>query len=239
MKNLIIKHGVLISSVLLSGVFFLMTACEPRHIRPYTPRHRAYEPDKYAAATQSEHPGSVWAESSPSLFEDLRASRVGDILTVILDEKSKGEGNAKTALNKESNMTMGMSNMFGLMKALAGSHPDVDPAVLLKLMSKSDFSGDGKTSRSGKLEGRIAVRVKQVMPNGDLFIEGDKVILLNEEELHFYVSGVIRSVDVSPYNSVSSSLIADAQVEFAGRGVVADQQKPGWLKSLVDKFSPI
>ncbi|MBN2803448.1 MAG: flagellar basal body L-ring protein FlgH [Deltaproteobacteria bacterium] len=225
--------------LLILSILFLIMACEPRHIMPYTPRHRTYTPDEYAASKTPEQTGSLWSESSPSLFEDLRASRVGDILTVIIDEKSKGDSGAKTSLDKESNMELGMSNMFGLMSALAASHPDIKPEALISLMSKSDFAGDGQTSRSGKLEGRIAVRVKQVMPNGDLFLEGDKVILLNEEEIHFYVSGVIRSVDVSPDNSVSSSLIADAQVEFSGRGVVADQQKPGWLKRIVDKFSPM
>ena len=217
------------------------TACEPRHIKAYTPRQRVYEPDGYAEDLEgsAEYGGSVWSMSSPSLFEDLRASRIGDILTVVIDEESKGQGDATTTLGTEASLESGLSNFLGLMAAIASRYPDMDTSKLVSLMSKSDFSGDGTTSRSGKLEGKIAVRVKQVLPNGDLFVEGHKVILLNEEELHFYVSGVIRSSDVSPENSVSSSLIADAQVEFSGRGVVTDQQAPGWLHQLVDAYSPI
>ncbi len=230
------------STVLFSGLIALLVlaACEPRHIRPYTPRQRRYDPGDYGkAAEKPDQPGSLWTSSSPSLFEDLRASRVGDILTVVIDEDSKGQGGAKTKLDSESGMEVGISNFLGLITAISGRYPDVNPAALIKLLSQSDFSGQGTTSRSGKLQGHLAVRVKQTLPNGDLFIEGNKVILLNEEELHFYVSGVIRQIDVNPDNSIRSSLIADAQVEFSGRGLVTDQQAPGWLHQLVDKYSPI
>ena len=215
------------------------TGCEPRHIKPYTPRQRAYDPGEYAEYNSHSSPGSLWAESSPSLFEDLRASRVGDLLIVIIDEQSKGEGDASTSLSKSSGMDAGVTSFLGLMAAVGKRYPDMDPSALISLMSSSDFSGEGATSRTGKLEGRLAVRVRKVLPNGDLFIEGHKVILLNEEELHFYVSGVVRQLDVSSENSLSSSLIADAQVEFSGRGVMSDQQKPGWLHRLLNKYSPI
>jgi flagellar L-ring protein precursor FlgH len=214
--------------------------CEPRHIKPYTPRHRQYDPGEYAKDQhESAAPGSFWNAATPSLFEDLRASRIGDILIVIIDEQSKGEGDATTSLSKKSGMDVGITSFLGLVAGIQRRYPDVDPSALIKLASSSDFSGEGATSRTGKLEGRLAVRVRQVLPNGDLFIEGHKVILLNEEELHFYVSGVVRQSDVSPDNSLLSSLIADAQVEFSGRGVVADQQKPGWLHRLLNKYSPI
>jgi flagellar L-ring protein FlgH len=215
------------------------SGCEPRHIRPYTPRHRAYDPGEYAENHTEPSPGSVWNGSSPSLFEDLRASRVGDILIVIIDEESKGQGDATTSLSKSSGMDSGITSFLGLMSAVNRRYPDMDPSALISLMSSSDFSGEGATSRTGKLEGRLAVRVRQVLPNGDLFIEGHKVILLNEEELHFYVSGVVRQLDVDSDNSLRSSLIADAQVEFSGRGVMSDQQKPGWLHRLLNKYSPI
>ncbi len=215
--------------------------CEPRHIRPYTPRYRHYDAGPYAAdePLTARSPGSVWTSSTPSLFEDLRASRIGDILTVLIDEDSKGQGDAKTKLSKNSGMEVGLSNFLGLITAIGKRYPDMDPSAMIQLMSKADFQGEGTTSRTGKLEGRIAVRVRDVLPNGDLFVEGHKVILLNEEELHFYVSGVIRQLDVSPENSVRSSLIADAQVEFSGRGVVTDQQAPGWLQRILNAYSPI
>ncbi len=227
--------------LLFTGCLIIGFGCEPRHIRAYTPRHRMYDAGPYAAdePETASSPGSVWSSSSPSLFEDLRASRIGDILMVLIDENSKGQGDAKTKLSKSSGMEVGISNFLGLITAIGKRYPDMDPTALVKLMSKADFQGEGTTSRTGKLEGRIAVRVRQVLPNGDLFVEGHKVILLNEEELHFYVSGVIRQLDVSPENSVRSSLIADAQVEFSGRGVVTDQQAPGWLHRILNAYGPI
>ncbi|MDD5308889.1 MAG: flagellar basal body L-ring protein FlgH [Deltaproteobacteria bacterium] len=222
---------------------FCATACEPRHIKAYTPRQRLYAPGSYAetdkAAERSANPGSLWSQASPSLFEDLRAARVGDIVTVVIDENSKGEGDAETKLGTEASAKSGIANFLGLVAGIAKRYPDMDPTALIDLVSKSDFAGSGSTSRSGRLDGRIAVRVKRVLPNGDLYVEGSKVILLNEEELHFYVSGVIRPSDVNPDNSVRSSLIADAQVEFSGRGTITDQQSPGWLQSLLDTYSPI
>ncbi|MCP4606258.1 MAG: flagellar basal body L-ring protein FlgH [Proteobacteria bacterium] len=229
-------------SLLLVACFALTAVgCEPRHIKAYTPRHRVYDPGQYAKDNPGEPkpPGSIWTSSTPSLFEDLRASRIGDILTVIIDEESKGKGDASTKLNKTSGIESGISNLLGLVSAITKRYPDMDPGALIKMMSKSDFKGEGTTSRTGKLEGCIAVRVEKVMPNGDLFVEGHKVILLNEEELHFYVSGVIRQLDVNPDNSVRSSLMADAQVEFSGRGVVTDQQSPGWLHRIINAYSPM
>src|SRR5262249_9263285 len=99
-------------------------------------------------------------------------------------------------------------------------------------------SGDGETHRKGQLTGFIAVRVRQQMPNGDLYIEGTKVVMINNEEYHLYVSGVIRSADVGPDNAVASSRIADAQVEVTGRGDVADQLDRGWLVKLLDSINP-
>lgn len=226
--------------LVLAATAVLATGCEPRHIQAYTPRQRLYDPDEYAAESAAATvPGSLWNESAPSLFEDLRAARLGDILTVEIDEESRGTGDAKTKLSKQSGMDAGIMNFFGLVSAVTRKYPELNPDALIQLMSKSDFAGSGTTSRNGKLEGRIAVRVRKVLPNGDLFVEGHKVILLNEEELHFYVSGVIRPSDVQPDNSVRSSLIADAQVEFSGRGAVTDQQSRGWLHKIVDRYSPI
>ena len=234
------KHPWYSISLVISTAL-LIAACEPRHIRAYTPRERMYDPKDYeeVKVANPEETGSIWSESTPSLFEDLRASRIGDILTVVIDEKQKGSGDASTTLSDQSAMDAGMSKFFGLMTALVDAYPDIESDKLIGLLSNSDFAGDGSTSRASQLEGRIAVRVKKVLPNGDLFVEGHKVILINAEELHFYVSGAIRQSDVRPDNSVLSSLIADAQVEFSGRGVISDKQSPGWLQQLADKYSPI
>jgi flagellar L-ring protein precursor FlgH len=82
------------------------------------------------------------------------------------------------------------------------------------------------------------VKVREAMPNGDLFIEGTKVVMINNEEYHLYISGLIRPADVGPDNAVASSRVADAQIEFTGRGDIADQVNRGWLTKLLDWLNP-
>ena len=122
--------------------------------------------------------------------------------------------------------------------AIKRANPDVDPAKLLSLVSSSDFQGSGATTRKGQLTANIGVRVRQQMPNGDLYVEGTKVVMINNEEYHLYLSGLVRSADVGPDNIVPSSRMADAQFEFTGRGDVADQVDRGWLAKLLDTDSP-
>jgi flagellar L-ring protein precursor FlgH len=133
---------------------------------------------------------------------------------------------------------MGMPNFFGLTQVLEKAYPEIDTSKLLEFMSKSNFKGAGETSRDTHVVGSIAVRVKRVLPNGDLFVEGTKVILINDEEVHIYVSGSIRAEDIDSSNSAASSAIADAQIEFSGRGVLADNQKQGWFARLFAKIRP-
>ena len=131
-----------------------------------------------------------------------------------------------------------MSGLFGLVAALQRAYPDLNPEQIIGLASDNEFEGDGQTERVSRLRGTLAVHVRRVLPNGDLYVEGHKVVLLNNEELHLYVSGVIRPVDVAGNNTVPSSLVADAQVELTGRGDLTDQQRPGWLHRAINRYSP-
>jgi flagellar L-ring protein precursor FlgH len=133
---------------------------------------------------------------------------------------------------------MDVTALLGLVPAIQASHPNIDPSQLLSMLSTTDFSGDGSTNRKGTLKGQIAVRVREVMPNGDLFVEGTKVVMINNEENHLYVSGLIRTSDIARDNSVPSSRLADAQVEFTGRGDMADTVDRGWFAKILDAINP-
>ncbi len=218
----------------------LGVACGPAHIAPFTPRNRKYEAGEYEAAQERSKPstGSVFSEAQAGFLEDTRALRVGDVVHMRIDEEADAQGNATTKLSKETNKEAGIEAILGLMPALQKAHPNIDPEKLLMLASKSNFSGDGSTQRAGKLKGIIAVRVKQTLPNGDLFVEGTKVVMINHEEYHLYISGVVRTADIEDDNSIPSSLVADARVEFTGRGDINDQVERGWLTEALDKISP-
>ncbi|MBI5537729.1 MAG: flagellar basal body L-ring protein FlgH [Deltaproteobacteria bacterium] len=217
-----------------------LAACGPPHVRPFTPRHRNYKAGKYAATQADLKPvdGSLFSEAYGGLLSDTRAVRAGDVLVVKIEEDTNAAGNATTKLTRSSKRDDQVQAVLGLVPALKKSHPDIDPAKLLSWMTNSDFAGDGQTKRTGTLKGNIAVRVCEVMPNGDLFVEGTKVVMINNEENHLYISGLVRTSDIGRDNTVSSSRIADAQVEFTGRGDVADQIDRGWLAKIFDAINP-
>jgi len=235
-----LRRGVgrtLLAATLLSS---LSVACGPSHIAPFTPRQRKYEPGAYAATQESAKPsvGSIYSEGQAGYLEDTRALRVGDIVQIRINEQADAQGGASTKLSKETNREAGVNSLLGLVPAIKKAYPDIDPEKLVSLAATSDFSGEGQTSRAGKLRGLIGVQVKGEMPNGDLFIEGTKVVMINHEEYHLYISGVIRPADIEGDNSIDSSLIADARVEFTGRGDIDDQVERGWLTKILDAVNP-
>jgi len=225
---------------ILFAVAAMCTACGPAHIAPFTPRSREYKPGKYAISEAHGKPvsGSLFSEAAPGYLQDTRAVRAGDIVTIVIDEQADAKGDANTSLSKTTNRNASVTALLGLVPAIRQSHPDIDPEKLIELAAKSDFTGEGSTGRNGKLSGNITVKVRDQMPNGDLFIEGTKVVMINNEEYHLYISGLIRPADVGPNNSVASSRVADAQIEFTGRGDIADQVNRGWLTKLLDWLNP-
>ncbi len=215
-------------------------ACGPAHIKPFTAKNRTYTPGKYAIAQADAKPqtGSLFSEAGTGMLQDTRAIRAGDIVMINIDETTNAQGAANTTTSKTDKREQDITAMLGLVPAIKKAHPDIDPAQLISLAAQADFAGDGKTSRKGQLQGLLAVRVREQMPNGDLYIEGTKVVMLNTEEYHLYISGIIRSADIARDNTVASSRIADAQVEFTGRGDLADTTEKGWLGKILDKVSP-
>ena len=224
----------------VSTLLSLVPGCGPNHIQPFTARDRKYNPGEYAATRADAKPsnGSLYSEAQPGYLEDTRALRVGDIAMIKINENAQASGGATTNLKKETSRSAGVDNLLGLIPAMKKAYPNMDPANLIKMASSFDFDGEGKSERSGTLKGTIGVRVKQEMPNGDLFIEGTKVVMINHEEYHLYVSGVIRPSDIEMDNSIDSSLIADARVEFTGRGDINDQVERGWLNKILDFVNP-
>ena len=103
---------------------------------------------------------------------------------------------------------------------------------------KNDFDGEGETTRSGSFNTTIAVRVIEVLPNGNLVIEGKKETRLNNELQYIVLSGLVRPVDISTDNTVLSSKISDSRLEYSGSGVIADEQSPGWGRRILDNVWP-
>jgi flagellar L-ring protein precursor FlgH len=228
------------SHIITVALLTLLPACGPPHIAPFTPRQRLYKTGNYAKSDPSARPssGSLFSDAVPGYLEDTRAVRIGDLLMVNIDENADAQGTATSALSKNSTGSGGASALLGLVPVLKKAYPKLDTSNLFNFASQSAFNGSGNTTRNGQLSGYIAVRVSRQMPNGDLFLEGTKVVLINAEEFHLYVSGLVRPTDIAQDNSVLSSRIADAQIEFTGRGDLADQTRKGWLARIIDTVNP-
>ena len=207
------------------------------HIAPYVPKHRKLDPGSFGDRSRPAN-GSLYAEGANGFFEDPIASRIGDILVIKIDEKDLATHTADATLNKADDTSYGMPAALGFAAALAKKYPGVDPAKLFETTSSQKFSGNGAVARKGQVTATLPVRVRQVLPSGDLFVEGTKVLKVNDEELHIYVSGVIRPEDIAQDNSVRSSVVADAEIEFVGRGVLSDNQSQGWLTRLLSAVNP-
>ena len=166
--------------------------------------------------------------SSLDQFKDQKARHVGDILTIQVVENASASNSANTNTKKDG--ASGAPGLFGsekgpLTKLLAGT-------------SSLSFGGQGATTRSGNLQAAISVRVEEVLPNGDLFVEGAKEVMVNSERQMLRIRGLVRLRDITPGNMVMSTSIANMDVRFDGKGVVSDINKPGWLYKFFSKVLP-
>tara|TARA_R110002096_G_scaffold143328_4_gene299320 strand:- start:114714 stop:115430 length:717 start_codon:yes stop_codon:yes gene_type:complete len=207
------------------------------HIAPYRPKKRRFNPGEYASAPKRA-PGSLYAPGDSGLYEDAVARRVGDILVIRIDERDSGSQNASANLARKDDSSFAVPSAFGLMTKLQEKFPSVDPTALFGAQRETKFTGTGQSSRQGNLTATLPVRVRQVMPNGDFYVEGSKVVMVGNEEHHIYVSGIVMAMDIDADNSVASSRIAEAEIEYTGRGDISDQQRQGWLSRTMGKVWP-
>mgnify|MGYP001169226261 CR=1 FL=1 len=215
-----------------------MVGCATTHIKPYERKTRDYMMDDYASPDAGRTTGSLWSHASAGMFEDMRARRIGDIITVKIMEAANATRDASTSTSRDSSQAYGVSSFFGALGKITAANPDLNLEDLLSATASSSFDGSGTTARSGRLDATLPTRIKKTLPNGDFYIEGTKVVLINEEESILYLSGVIRPVDIQPDNSVSSLQVADVELEYTGRGVIADKQSPGWFSRVMDWVWP-
>ena len=179
-----------------------------------------------AAAPAPKTSGSLFATSSyTSLYDDAVARRVGDIITVQLNEQTRSSKSASTSVNKESSTSMGEPTIMG--KRL--SVPPANNLVLTALDNETEFTGSGNSDQSNSLSGSIAVTITEVLPNGSFVVRGEKWMRLNQGDEYIRISGMVRPVDVDSSNTVDSTRIANARISYGGKGTLNDSNRMGWL----------
>ncbi len=163
---------------------------------------------------------SLWDDNS-NWFADERPGRVGDLVTVIVDERTDAKDEATMDVQKTTNNQV--SDGTGILKFIRG----------LTFSSTNSSAGDGSIERKHHATTTVACLVTEVLPNGNLVIEGTRDIRTSEEILQFQLIGVIRPQDVSSENQISSKLIANAEIAVKGRGVMSRTQKPGIITQIL------
>lgn len=177
--------------------------------------------------------GSLWAgeQSRVFFFQDTQASHVGDIITVRIVENAKGTKGAKTKSSRSSKIAASTTAFLG-----------IPSTTTSKLQANAgfdnQFDGSGSTSRSGALQADITAVVTDVLPNGNLSIQGHREVMINNEREIISISGIIRPEDIGPRNTILSIYVAEANIEYSGKGVINDKQHPGWLIRIIDWVWP-
>lgn len=210
-----------------------MSACATPKLPPPPPKYVHQEP-----RPQTAHPvNSLWRDTT-GLFEDLRARRLNDLITVRVFENISASGKADTNAKRNSSLDAGVQDFFGLPLSASVNKGRFMLTPSVSASMEDDFKGSGATTREGKLVGTITAKVVEVMPNGNLVIESRKDITINNERQTLVFRGMVRQDDVATDNSIVSSRVADAEIYFVGDGVIQDKQRPGWLVRILDKIWP-
>ncbi len=185
---------------------------------------------------------SLWRPGARAFFKDQRADQIGDILTVtinIADTAQLSNSSTRTRNNSETANTSALLGYEGsVWKALPGRNNAVDPTNLIDLGSTTNSAGTGQIQRTDTVTLRIAAVVTQVLPNGNLVIQGSQEMRVNYEARVLQVAGVIRPQDIQSANSIPYDRIAEARITYGGRGQLSDVQQPRWGQQVYDIIFP-
>ena len=169
--------------------------------------------------------GAIYSEGRDiPLWENATARRVGDIITVRLLERTNASNSSSTSTSKSTEAALDGPKVLGRPVTLAGT-----PILEGSIGNESSFDGAGSSKQTNRLDGDITVTVVRKLPNGNLFVRGQKWITINQSREFVRLQGMVRPFDVGPDNSVPSWRVADAEIAYGGRGTLANANQPGWL----------
>jgi len=243
----VLRHGVLatIAAVLLSGCAAFdrlknvgeqpaLSAVDNPTARP------GYKPVQMpmpAAQPASYNPNSLWRNGSRAFFKDQRAHQVGDILTVKVNITDKANIANETQRSRANSEDSGVTDFLGS-KTIVNPAKAILPGRILTADSSSSSDGKGSVNRQEALSTNVAGVVTQVLPNGNLVIEGRQEIRVNFEIRELIVAGVVRPEDIESDNTIDSSKIAQARIAYGGRGQITDVQQPRYGQQVLDVVLP-
>ena len=180
------------------------------------------------------NPNSLWRNGSRAFFKDQRAQQVGDILTVTVNITDTAQFANETQLNRTGNIDSNVNNFFGKNQILGTPIP----GTLLNADGTTVNDGKGAINRQETLQTHVAAVVTQVLPNGNLVVEGKQEIRVNLEMRELIVAGIVRPEDIQSDNTIDSTKIAQARIAYGGRGQISDVQQPRYGQQVLDVLLP-
>ena len=222
-----------VSVLALSGVVSLAGCVAPTP-KPNDPYYAPVLPRTPLPAAANN--GSIYqAGFEQNLYSDRKAFRVGDIITITLNEKTQASKNANSQIAKDSTAKMGLTSLFGSTVSVDNPDSGLNPLTGANLnldvgySGSRDTKGDSQAGQSNSLTGSITVTVADVLPNGIIAVRGEKWLTLNTGDELVRIAGMVRADDIATDNTVSSTRVADARITYSGTGSFADASQPGWF----------
>jgi flagellar L-ring protein precursor FlgH len=222
-------------NVLISLGVLALSGCVAPVAKPNDPYYSPVLPRTPLPAAQNN--GAIFQPGfTNNLYDDRKAYRVGDIITITLNEKTQASKGANSKIAKDSTAKMGLTSLFG--STVSVNNPEnntFNPLDAQNLNLDVGYSGsrdtEGKSeaAQSNSLSGSITVTVAEVLPNGILSVRGEKWLTLNTGDELMRISGLVRPDDIATDNTVSSTRVADSRITYSGTGAFADASQPGWL----------
>src|SRR5712672_2757823 len=180
---------------------------------------------------------SLWRNGSRAFFKDQRAARIGDLLTVTVKFTAKANIANEAQRGRTSKKESGITDFIGA-KTLGIQAQKVLPGRILQTDSASTYDGKGSVVRQENLQTNVAAVVVQILPNGNLVVEGKQEIRVNYEIRELIVAGIVRPEDIQSDNTIDSSKIAQARIAYGGRGQISDFQQPRYGQQVTDVLLP-
>ncbi len=200
--------------------------------RPVSLPMPAPQPNEYAA-------NSLWRSGARAFFKDQRANEVGDLLTVNIEISDQASFSNTTSRTRTSSEGFGIDNFFGVEGQINRVLPDAaDAGALVGFGNDSSHTGDGSIDRAETLQLNVAALITQVLPNGNLVLEGRQEVRVNFEVRELFLTGIVRPEDILSNNSISFDKIAEARIAYGGRGQISDMQQPRYGQQVLDAVLP-
>lgn len=209
----------------------------------YAPSYRE-DLERYATQQQERTPtASLWADAGVrgTLFLDYKARQVGDLIVVNIVESSSASNSNSTQTSKSGSNNSAVTAALGLplnfgMTNFLGSGSEFTPTIGTN--TSESFAGNGSKSKSDRVTATMAARVIDVLPSGNLVIEGNREIIVDQEKQIIRLTGIVRQKDISAENTVPSTAIADARISYSGKGIISDSNRKGWLGNVLSWVWP-